>query len=590
MPDPSLRAVASNSAAAANSLTINKPTGTVDGDGMIMTVSSSNATTGRTATTPAGWTPIGSGLSASFGGFEYRRYSYFRKALGEGASYTVNFSGTADDLDGVIRTYQDVKADAAWIGATANNSGSSQTTTFPGITATTGSLIDLSQNDAYANPRTPPTGFTERYDFIVYVATKASVSAGATGNFTMTNGNVSGTEPFLAETIEVLAGGATDSPDRWFDYEQIAKASFAPELTLRGWFDRESPADAAGSVTNLTVSVTSATSTAVVRAAGKIVAATATGTVARVKVVGKSVPVTAQGTVAALKSVGKSVAAAAASAVATVQGLVFTRVIAATASGAVTVTRQASKGVAATAASAVALARSTGKTIAAAATGTTATARVVGKLVAVTSATATTTRRAVGKVVTVAGTTATSVAAGLAFIRVIAVSATTSVSVTASRAIGVVIAVAASTATAVVRQVGKGVAASGTTAVALTKSAGKMIAAAAAGVVGVTRHCAKGVAVACVGTVAVVKSIGKRIAATATSVVGLLASFLGFNLVFSPSRVTLLAAAASRVTAQAAPASAVTLQAAPASRVTATTAAANAVRLLSPIPSRVTVV
>jgi hypothetical protein len=79
----------------ANSVTINKPTGTVDGDVMLAVFLHATGTSDVSLTAPAGWTMIGSaGVNGDLNG-----KAWYKVAASEGANYT--FTSTTSN-DGVI--------------------------------------------------------------------------------------------------------------------------------------------------------------------------------------------------------------------------------------------------------------------------------------------------------------------------------------------------------------------------------------------------------------------------------------------------------------------------------------------------------
>lgn len=208
--DPAVRATATNTGSG-TSITCNKPAGTVDTDAMLASAYGvgSGGSFG-TISAPAGWTVVTGQQGDNYASFPTWSATYQKTASSEGASYTFTSSRTADAWDITITTIQNPKS-GTWLGNTAQNNGTGTTSTYTGVTATAGSLIYLHGNDWFnSGGLTPPTGFTERHDSLDYVATKGSVSAGATGDFTQTNSNVTGLDIWRTHTIEVLAdaGGA----------------------------------------------------------------------------------------------------------------------------------------------------------------------------------------------------------------------------------------------------------------------------------------------------------------------------------------------------------------------------------------------
>lgn len=93
-------APATLSQAAAASITINVPTGTANGDFLLMVVTDSNPVTW---TQPSGWTLIGNAADA--GNDDNFASAYWRIASSEPGSYTVSLSSATSPMCGVIARY-----------------------------------------------------------------------------------------------------------------------------------------------------------------------------------------------------------------------------------------------------------------------------------------------------------------------------------------------------------------------------------------------------------------------------------------------------------------------------------------------------
>lgn len=214
-PDPLLRADSQNTGVSISSIAASVPAGTTDGDGMLAAVMTSNVTTARTVNTLAGWTLINAVLGTTHGGYETRLYVFQKRASGESGSYTFTFSGTAETAEIWVGAYKDVKATGSFIGSTSQNSGNSQTTTGSAITAAKRSLLAFIVNDWQgAGGALAPSGMALRKNTLgLFVADQAHLAAGSTGNKTHTNTNTDGTQPFVANMIELLAdvGGNNES-------------------------------------------------------------------------------------------------------------------------------------------------------------------------------------------------------------------------------------------------------------------------------------------------------------------------------------------------------------------------------------------
>jgi hypothetical protein len=184
-------------------LTINKPTGTVDGDVMVAFMQDVPAAT----TAPAGWTLVGT----ANGAYLYQRL-YYKVAASEGASYAWSWSGDGYAAGGIVRysgvdttTVEDV-AESTNTGASAAPRGLSITT------ATDGAMVILCvgwNNNGYTH--TAPTGMTEVWESTrVAFSDVIQATAGATGNkdATLSTSNDWGTIMWALRPAS--GGGATN--------------------------------------------------------------------------------------------------------------------------------------------------------------------------------------------------------------------------------------------------------------------------------------------------------------------------------------------------------------------------------------------
>jgi len=173
-----------------DTLTINKPTGTVQGDLMIAVISA-NGSSG-TWTSPAGWTEV-----ADEGSRPNLCFSYRVAGASEGASYTFTCSFNNQRTTGCILTYRNAAYDA--VGAFAENT---DPIVAPAVTASAAAsvLIGAAVRDAPNVTISTPSGMTARVtdndaDQNSYIVCDQYVNAGSTGtrSFTMGNsGNTSG--------------------------------------------------------------------------------------------------------------------------------------------------------------------------------------------------------------------------------------------------------------------------------------------------------------------------------------------------------------------------------------------------------------
>ena len=186
-----LRSVASNTAAT-SALSLNVPSGVVDGDVMIAAVAHGLVATPFTTTPPAGWTlvhQVEPGATNVFGIFVYRRV-----ASGEPVSYSWTFSSAVNSA-GAISAYWNVDTSGSIDVETGGQGAvSSTTTTEPG------DLLVLSSMSTSTTTFTPPAGMTERID----------VASGSS--------NVASLE--LADAVQAIGGATgsktpTPSPSTW---------------------------------------------------------------------------------------------------------------------------------------------------------------------------------------------------------------------------------------------------------------------------------------------------------------------------------------------------------------------------------------
>lgn len=124
------RAAASATFDSSTTVVINVPTGTQNGDFMIMFIAQGNLSAGLTISTPSGWTLIDATTGTNNASKNQYLNTYWRNANTEPASYTVNtFASGATD---------------GGIGAIVSYSGSSGTMRTHGTAKTTGTVSTTS--------------------------------------------------------------------------------------------------------------------------------------------------------------------------------------------------------------------------------------------------------------------------------------------------------------------------------------------------------------------------------------------------------------------------------------------------------------
>ncbi len=153
------RAVASATGATTDTVTIAKPTGTVDGDVMIAMLYAE--TGGQDCTPPAGWTVITPRIDST----NFSMHTFWKRASGEGASYNFTETGNAWG-EGFIASYSGCLDSGNPIDATGTgNSGNSGTATASAIVTTSdGAMLLYMANEFSVVTHTPPGGMSERLD------------------------------------------------------------------------------------------------------------------------------------------------------------------------------------------------------------------------------------------------------------------------------------------------------------------------------------------------------------------------------------------------------------------------------------------
>ena len=193
------RAAETALSASANTVTVTKPTGTVDNDIMIAIAYVNDAT--ATITAPSGWTLAETNNSP----MTAKASLYYKKASSEGASYQFDFSATTR-VRATIATFtgQDTTTPVGDTTAKGNASGDgstpadSVTSTVDNSVIVYGAIMDAATDTSWL----PPTDYTEAIDTggeastTFAYATKAS--AGATGTITATHSTPATNAAFLA--------------------------------------------------------------------------------------------------------------------------------------------------------------------------------------------------------------------------------------------------------------------------------------------------------------------------------------------------------------------------------------------------------
>jgi len=154
----SYRSYASNAGSDVDTLTINKPTGTVNGDMMITILTADGNITVSSA--PSGWTLTDYVYANGIAG-----WTYYREADGEGASYQWDFSAS-NNLAGCVVTCE--KSGGSWVAPDGANLHSTATAddasliTTNSVTATDDSILicGFGHDDGKDTVDSPPADMT----------------------------------------------------------------------------------------------------------------------------------------------------------------------------------------------------------------------------------------------------------------------------------------------------------------------------------------------------------------------------------------------------------------------------------------------
>ncbi|MEK7229622.1 MAG: hypothetical protein AAB154_06230, partial [Candidatus Binatota bacterium] len=202
------RASSAVALAGGTSLTINKPTGVVDNDVMLLVFYVENTTV--VPSVAGSWTLIDNITN----GTAWQMYVWYRRAAAEPASYAITWGGTPSVVrsalivaySGAITTGSpvDVYSELATAG------GTSMIATGVTPVNTDDMLVFLGTWWLTSATVTPPTGMVERYDASdIYAADQLLTSNAPTGDKTATLSQASGSSVYL---VALKSAGATCSP------------------------------------------------------------------------------------------------------------------------------------------------------------------------------------------------------------------------------------------------------------------------------------------------------------------------------------------------------------------------------------------
>jgi hypothetical protein len=162
------RAITVTSSATGNSVVVNKPTGTVDGDVMLAVFCHATGTTDVSLSAPAGWTMIGTaGVNGDLNG-----KAWYHVASSEGASYTFT-STTSNDCVIMIASYSGVNTSSPINTSAQNYPASTSATCSIAVTTTLTNcmLVMFAMADTGATETLTWTGSMTEFQDGTYEAT-----------------------------------------------------------------------------------------------------------------------------------------------------------------------------------------------------------------------------------------------------------------------------------------------------------------------------------------------------------------------------------------------------------------------------------
>ena len=219
------RSLTSTTYASRTNTTLTAPAGLANGDILLAAIITGANNPGVASTPPAGFTALPGSPTTVFdaGGFYGKLAVYKKVAASESGSYT--FTHATASSQGVLLAVSGADGTSPVDVSSSNFSGTGatgggNTTTATGVTTTNPAdlLVYLAHDWTGSGALSPPAGFTENFDSLLYVGTKLLTAAGATGSVTQTNGNPNNPgNPWAAYLIAIKppAGGSTGRTKVW---------------------------------------------------------------------------------------------------------------------------------------------------------------------------------------------------------------------------------------------------------------------------------------------------------------------------------------------------------------------------------------
>ena len=203
------RSLTSLAYASRTNTTLTAPAGLADGDILIALIITAKATTAPTPTPPAGFTSFGAVTSVTdAGSFNGRMHVFWKRAAAESGSYT--FTHAVASSQGILAAYSGALASGTPLGATSNATGNDNISTGTTITTTAAnSYLLYGAHNWTGTARAAPSGMTERFDNLGYLADQLIATASATGTRVQNpNGNGGSGDQWAVRMVELLAAVA----------------------------------------------------------------------------------------------------------------------------------------------------------------------------------------------------------------------------------------------------------------------------------------------------------------------------------------------------------------------------------------------
>lgn len=205
-----VRSFTSTTYASRTNTTLTAPSGLADNDILLAAVFVGVSGTAPSVAAPSGFTALpGSPTSVTdVYGFNGKLNVFWKRAASESGSYT--FSHSSASSQGLLLAISGAVTSGSPIDASSNNTGVGNTSTATGVTTTVPNdlLLYIAHDWEGVGALSPPSGFTEIFDSLIYSARMSQATAGASGSKTQTNGNLYD-EPWAAWLVAVkpAAGG-----------------------------------------------------------------------------------------------------------------------------------------------------------------------------------------------------------------------------------------------------------------------------------------------------------------------------------------------------------------------------------------------